>query len=741
MRAWKAAVVFAGCAAALYRRIAVGDVLAARDVFRIFIPQSSFLLRALQHHALPLWLPNERLGQPFVGSLQSQVFYPLQLLPLLALGPLRVATFQQICHAVAAALGTFLVARALRTSTPGALLAGAAYGFSHLFTFLSWLPNVAGAAAWAPWIVLGALRAGRRPPARGLAGVALPAALALLAGSPEALLWEGPLALLAALSTRRTATRAGLLTVGGLALGVLLASVALLPALELARLSTRAAGLSHPLEWSASWAQVLALFWPHADEPRGPYLNGPDQWLLASLFVGTLCCALALLALRRSRRVAPFAAAAALLLLLSLGEHFPPTALLLRLPPFDFFRYPVKYLVGAAFCIALLAGSGLDRAAALARRHAPGLKLSGTLVAGLAFAVGLATVATRVGPLRANAGQGVLWLGLWGAVGCSLFAALPGPRRGKRVRSALLGAFAVEGLMSLWVFGTPAWTPAIALERPSLLASSVPVDFGGRISVATARGSGEPDAAPYSLAAARDALEPLTWMEDGLSALEGYGPPAPRYSALFEQCGRGAFDLAGVAYYVRNDEAPFPDAELVAAPPGLPRLYRTRTAFPRAFVARRSVVVGDRAAAEALDDEHAPARHTAFLASGESLESECAGSVTRISEGIDEAEIDATACAPSYLVVADAYFPGWDAEVDGRPSAIERADLAMRAVKLTPGSHTVRMRYLPRSFRWGAATSALALAALGLALLREHRKSNGGGTLAAPDGTASALRD
>ncbi|HEX4622311.1 MAG TPA: hypothetical protein VH208_12155, partial [Myxococcaceae bacterium] len=85
MRAWKAAALFAGCAAVLYRRVAVGDVLAARDVFRIFIPQSTFLLHALQRHTLPLWLPHERLGQPFVGSLQSQVFYPLQLLPLLTL--------------------------------------------------------------------------------------------------------------------------------------------------------------------------------------------------------------------------------------------------------------------------------------------------------------------------------------------------------------------------------------------------------------------------------------------------------------------------------------------------------------------------------------------------------------------------------------------------------------------------------------------------------------------------------
>jgi hypothetical protein len=756
VRSRVAALVYAAGAVVLYHRLFVGDALAGRDVFRLFIPQASFLLDALKHHALPLWLPLERMGQPFVGSLQTQVFYPLQLLPLLAAGPFRLATVQQLCHVIVASVGTFRLSRALRASFPGALLAGAAFGFSHLYTLMSWLPNMAGSAAWVPWIVLGALAAHRRRIAHGVAAVAVPTALALLAASPEMLLWAAPLALVCALTptlSRPTGEggerseagegrvrRAGLVTAAGLGFGGLLSAVALVPALEFTRWSTRASGITGELEWSASLPQVLSLFWPHADEPRGAYWHGPDAWLLASAFVGVLTCALAVLALRRSRRVMPFAVAAALLLALSLGEHFLPAKLLLRLPPFDYFRYPVKYLVGAAFCIAVLAGSGLDRLTALARRVTsltPTLsrtreRARGTSSAALAVlllgifgvAVVLAFVGLRVLPLHEDAVRGVPWMLLWLGVGLALFGAMRS--RPRRLRATLFGAFALELAMSHAILGGPQWTPVSALARPSALARLIPPGYAGRISVQTANDPFDATAVHVAMDQTRDALRPLSWFEDGLNAIEGYGPPVPRLSELFlTYGGRGTFDVGGVSYFVRDGDPPFPDAERVAAPEGLPRLYRSRTALPRAFVTRRAVVATDRVALEALQDSHLPMRHTAFLAAGAELDSGCdGGRAWNFSEGVDSLDVDASACGDSYLVIADAYFPGWTAEVDGRETTLERADVALRAVRLAPGTHRVRMTYRPRSFGVGAATSALALLILAGGVAVERARSH-----------------
>lgn len=50
-----------------------------------------------------------------------------------------------------------------------------------------------------------------------------------------------------------------------------------------------------------------------------------------------------------------------------------------------------------------------------------------------------------------------------------------------------------------------------------------------------------------------------------------------------------------------------------------------------------------------------------------------------------------------YLVLADAFAPGWSAEIDGAATPIYAANLAFRAVAVPEGKHTVRFRYRPWS--------------------------------------------
>lgn len=68
-----------------------------------------------------------------------------------------------------------------------------------------------------------------------------------------------------------------------------------------------------------------------------------------------------------------------------------------------------------------------------------------------------------------------------------------------------------------------------------------------------------------------------------------------------------------------------------------------------------------------------------------------------------------------FLVVDDAWFPGWNAEVDGRPTPLYRADVDFKAVYVPPGAERVTLTYEPASVRWGAA--ATALTALTMVLL------------------------
>ena len=62
-----------------------------------------------------------------------------------------------------------------------------------------------------------------------------------------------------------------------------------------------------------------------------------------------------------------------------------------------------------------------------------------------------------------------------------------------------------------------------------------------------------------------------------------------------------------------------------------------------------------------------------------------------------------------YLVLADTFYPGWQARIDGERAAILRANYAFRAVALDAGEHEVVFRYRPLSFIVGVACSGISL--------------------------------
>ena len=72
-----------------------------------------------------------------------------------------------------------------------------------------------------------------------------------------------------------------------------------------------------------------------------------------------------------------------------------------------------------------------------------------------------------------------------------------------------------------------------------------------------------------------------------------------------------------------------------------------------------------------------------------------------------------------YLVLADTWYPGWRAYVDGVQSRLWRANYMFRAVAIPAGEHEVKIVYQPRSFLVGGITSGAALVLLLLlAILR-----------------------
>ncbi len=61
------------------------------------------------------------------------------------------------------------------------------------------------------------------------------------------------------------------------------------------------------------------------------------------------------------------------------------------------------------------------------------------------------------------------------------------------------------------------------------------------------------------------------------------------------------------------------------------------------------------------------------------------------------------------LFISDAYYPGWEAEVDSLNTKIYRANYAFRAIFVPQGSHTIRFTYNPSSFKLGLAITTISL--------------------------------
>jgi uncharacterized membrane protein YfhO len=86
-------------------------------------------------------------------------------------------------------------------------------------------------------------------------------------------------------------------------------------------------------------------------------------------------------------------------------------------------------------------------------------------------------------------------------------------------------------------------------------------------------------------------------------------------------------------------------------------------------------------------------------------------------------ELEASLDAPGVVVLADTYYPGWHATVDGQPASIVAVNHLFRGVPAPKGTHRVRFEYRATRIWWGAAVSAAGLA---IALLLVTRRAAAG---------------
>ncbi|MFM8470886.1 MAG: YfhO family protein [Limisphaerales bacterium] len=81
--------------------------------------------------------------------------------------------------------------------------------------------------------------------------------------------------------------------------------------------------------------------------------------------------------------------------------------------------------------------------------------------------------------------------------------------------------------------------------------------------------------------------------------------------------------------------------------------------------------------------------------------------------------------APTLVTVAQSFYHPWRAFVDGQPVKLWRANYAFQALAVPAGKHTVRLVYVDEQFRLGVGISLAGLAVCGFLWWRAGRMTNG----------------
>jgi hypothetical protein len=684
----------------------------------------------------PLWNPYILLGHPSVADPLAQIFYPVFSGLGLVFGPARGLAIGLWLHVALAAVLMYGFLRTIRCSRPGALLGAFTYALSgYLVTWFEqtyWI----GTLAWLPGILWAFELAVQRRSLRHTALAGLLLGVAVLGGQFTFVVTFGLfLGLYAAGRTAELAWRRErvwawplLALVVAAGLGTLLSAVQTIPFADFLNVSQRvlARGLLDPFPWQQFVTLVVPDFYGNP-ATSGLYW-GQTNFSEATIYAGLPALLLASLApWSRRRFLAPYLGGVALVALyFVLGG--PGISLLGTIPVLRYASLHRSVFL-LPLLVAILAGLALSRP----HLRAGGAAVSSVLLAGT---VGLA--------LALNSGQaGEHWAALQGPVfraGGWLAAAVVFLwLRGRLPSWRRLADWSLVALVfaDLFVFGSrfnPAGpvrellppTPAVQYLRANAGMQRVAVyQLDGQVVVGpnVLAVYGLADAGGYSSLVVQRFAQ-LVNEGDPKAAAVGVGRWLRTNPCMvfFNHPSTRLLDLLQAGYVV----SPFPLTDLDAtawteAYQGEVYIYRRLDPRPRAYVVYAAEYVPDdgQAVDRLLDESFDPA-NVAITAAPLDLPTVAvaAGHAATIAAyGDTEIVVAATAARQGLLVLGDQFYPGWQAEVDGRPVEIVRTNHVLRGVPLPAGEHLVVFRFMPASLWTGAALSLAGAVVLLLLLV------------------------
>ena len=529
---------------------------------------------------------------------------------------------------------------------------------------------------------------------------------------------------------------------GRLALALVLAAgvaaIQLLPTGEYLLQSQRSSQLDvdFTLNYSFWPWRFLTLLAPDmfGNPARGDYWGYGNYWEDA-VYIGVLPLLMALGAILRRKPLAKgLFALAALSFTLALGKNTPVFPWLYRwAPTFDMFQAPTRFSIWAVFALSLLAGLGVQT---WKRPTGRGLYWTRLATAGaLAVTLGAGLGWYFFSSINLTYLRATALAGMWG-LGSGLLALTAAPAdEGEDKFHPILARLWPMGVVlfvaaDLLVAG---WglNPGIGLSFYTQPVDSSQVQVDGNASGRIYLPAEVEEELKFKKFMRFDSFQPrVDWMEmrdarlPNLNLLDGV-PSANNFDPLIP----GRYDSWLKAL---EDPADYPLAlnlMAVSAVETIEAAGKHGVAFEpiqsgkhiRWVPCAQAAKDADSARETLFSGQFDPDREVVIEGEGIISTPDCHGEPSKAdilvtNEHINQLAMHIRAPSQGWVVLADVWYPGWQARVDGRAAKIWRANYLFRAIQVEAGEHDVVFSYLPLSFYLGSFASLVTAILLWIAL-------------------------
>ncbi|HOD48388.1 MAG TPA: YfhO family protein [Candidatus Hydrogenedentes bacterium] len=697
----------------------------------IFFTRPNFLLcqQEVRNGEWPLWNHLQLTGIPLLANFQSSVFYPVHLLQLVLQIDWALTVYVILKLFLCGMVG-YVCARLLAFSTALARFFSVAWMLgSYNLLWCHW--PLTDVAIWVPPLFAGLEFVLREQYRRGFFTVAFSGTLLLLAGHPETAftfcLGLGGYFVVRLFQQRRMGLRL-IIPIGVCVLAWLLVFLACASQLvpffeylvhstsEFARNEAEGGEIYMPGMVAAFWAPRFFGTWAEDNFLAGANSNSN---LISMLYPGMAVWLGTMFMFTRSNRgekdrerrnmAIALAIPAAFGLLLSF--YFPTLQFVHRLPLMNTLR-EWYHACFAMFAFPLLATLGFERWFSRPRRLRETAWALPPLIAGALVIAVLLRFDKQVLVMKDMWGYVVResWLAAGlasaGLVLCGISCFVRRPR---------------VLLICLTLFAAGDYALATRGLRPSLPREQVFPETA----LLKRLQSIEP---PRRFGVAEGYIPPGTVANYGIEEWLGYDGLYPERIRRFQlEMGTGIWNamepVCSIGYYLnypqlepvlKLDERPY--LRYVDTVDGM-EIYENTRAFGRAYLVPQLEVIPDiDALFETMRDPEFNPSNAVVTEKGPPVvltppKDGVLGTANVTLRQPTRVVVEVEAMNPCVLVLSDAYYPGWNARIDGEPAEIFPAYYAFRGLLVPSGRHTVEYSYFPLSLRIGLLTSTGALLA------------------------------